>query len=139
MEKAVWVWLAAAIVFVALEIFTPAFIFACFVVGALAAGATTFITDSLVIQGLVFAVVSIILIPLTRPLAKKITKPSPVITNVDGLIGKTGYVKKEVSDTAGQVIVDDQVWQARSEKVIPVDKKVKILSVAGAKLKVEEA
>jgi len=139
MDKAVWVWLAAAIVFVALEIFTPAFIFACFVVGALAAGATTFITDSFVIQGLVFAVVSIVLIPLTRPLARKITKPSPVISNVDGLIGKYGYVKKEVSDTAGQIIVDDQVWQARAEKVIPVDKKVKILSVAGAKVTVEEA
>ena len=139
MEKAVWVWLAAAIIFVALEIFTPAFLFACFVVGALAAGAMTFFTDSFVIQGAVFAVVSIVLIPLTRPLAKKITKPSPVITNVDGLIGKFGYVKKEVSDTAGQIIVDDQVWQARSDHTIAVDKKVKIVSVAGAKLKVEEA
>ncbi len=139
MDKAVWVWLAAAIVFVALEIFTPAFIFACFVVGALAAGVTTFITDSFVIQGAVFAVVSIILIPLTRPLARKITKPSPVTSNVDGFIGKFGYVKNEVSDTAGQITVDDQVWQARSDKVIAAGKKVKILSVAGAKLKVEEA
>ena len=138
MDKAVWVWVAAAIVFVALEIFTPAFIFACFVVGALAAGATTFFTDSFVIQGLVFAVVSIILIPLTRPLARKITKPSPVTSNVDGFIGKFGYVKKEVSDKAGQILIEDQVWQARSEKTIAVDKKVKIISVEGAKLKVEE-
>lgn len=139
MDKVIWVWLAAAVIFVALEIFTPAFIFACFVVGALAAGATTFITDSVIIQTGVFAVVSIVLIPLTRPLVRKITKPSPVITNVDGLIGKFGYVKKEVSDTGGQIIVDDQVWQARSDNVIAVDRKVKILSVTGAKLKVEEA
>lgn len=139
MDKAIWVWLAAAIVLIALEIFSPAFIFACFVVGAIAAGITTFFTDSIAIQGGVFAVVSIILIPLTRPLARKITKPSPAISNVDGLIGKVGYVKKEVSDTAGQIVVDDQVWQARSDKVIAVNGKVRVLAVEGAKLKVEEA
>lgn len=139
MEKVIWVWLAAAIIFVMLEIFTPGFIFACFVIGAIAAGISALITDSYIIQGLVFAVVSIILIPLTRPLAKKITKPSPVITNVDGLIGKFGYVKNEVSDKAGQIVVDDQVWQARAATVIAPDKKVKVLAIEGAKLKVEEA
>lgn len=139
MDPAIWVWLAAAIIFVMLEIFTPGFIFACFVVGAVGGAVTTLITDSYVIQGAVFAVLSIALIPLTRPLARKITKPSPVISNVDGLIGKIGTVTKEVSDMAGQIIVDDQVWQARAETVIPPEKKVKIVSVEGAKLKVTEA
>jgi membrane protein implicated in regulation of membrane protease activity len=137
MDKVIWVWLAAAIVFIMLEVFTPGFIFACFVVGAIAAGVTALITDSFTIQGAVFAVVSIVLIPVTRPLAKKITKPSPVITNVDGLIGKTGFVKNEVSETAGQIVVDDQVWQARANNVIPPGQKVKIMAVEGAKLKVE--
>jgi membrane protein implicated in regulation of membrane protease activity len=139
MDPAIWVWLAAAIIFVMLEIFTPGFIFACFVVGAVGGAVTSVITDSYIAQCAVFAVLSIILIPLTRPLARRITKPSPVITNVDGLIGKIGYVTKEVSDKAGQIIVDDQVWQARADTVIPPDTKVRILSVEGAKLKVTEA
>jgi len=139
MDPAIWVWLAAAIIFVMLEIFTPGFIFACFVVGAVGGAVTSVFTDSYIIQCAVFAVVSIALIPLTRPLARKITKPSPVISNVDGLIGKIGTVTKEVSDMAGQIVVDDQVWQARAETVIPPDKKVKIVAVEGAKLKVTEA
>jgi membrane protein implicated in regulation of membrane protease activity len=139
MEKVIWVWLAAAVIFIVVEIFAPGFIFACFVVGAIAAGLTALITDSYIIQGIVFAVVSLILIPLTRPLAAKITKPSPVLSNVDGLIGKIGYVKKEVSEAAGQVVVDDQVWQARADKTIAVEAKVKVLSIDGNKMKVEEA
>jgi len=138
MQTVVWVWLAAALIFIVIEIFAPGFIFACFVVGAIAAGVSALITDSYVLQGAVFAVISIVLIPLTRPLANKITKPSPVLSNVGGLIGKTGYVKNQVTDTSGQVVVDNQVWQARSDKMIPADKKIKVLSVEGAKLKVEE-
>jgi membrane protein implicated in regulation of membrane protease activity len=139
MEKIVWVWLAAAVIFIVVEIFAPGFIFACFVVGSIAAGITALFTDSYLIQGAVFAVVSLVLIPLTRPLANKITKPSPELSNVDRLIGRTGHVKNEVSETAGQVVVDGQVWQARAKNVIAVDRKIKVLSIEGARLNVEEA
>ncbi|MCK5124804.1 MAG: NfeD family protein [candidate division Zixibacteria bacterium] len=135
----VWVWLAAAILFVVIEIFAPGFIFACFVIGSIAAGVTTVFTDSLLIQGAVFAVVSIGLIPVTRPLANKITKPSPIISNVDGFIGKIGIVKKEVSEVHGQILIEGQIWQARAENTFPIDAKVKVIKVEGAKFFVEEA
>ncbi len=138
MDPVIWVWLALAIIFIVIEIFAPGFIFACFVIGSVAAGVTATFSDSYILQIIVFAVVSVVLIPLTRPLAAKITKPAPVITNVDGLVGKVGYVKNEVSETAGQIVVDDQVWQARSTTPIGPDKKVKVVAVEGAKLKVEE-
>ena len=138
MDPSIWVWLALAIIFIVIEIFAPGFIFACFVIGSVAAGVTATMSDSYLLQIIVFAVVSMVLIPLTRPLANKITKPSPVISNVDGLIGKTGYVKNEVSDTAGQVLVDNQVWQARSDKTIGVNTRVRIIAVEGATMKVEE-
>lgn len=137
MYTALWVWLAAALIFVVLEVFTPGFIFACFVVGSVAAGVTSLLTDSYLIQGAVFGVVSLVLIPLTRRFAAKITKPAPVATNMDALIGKTAVVKNEVSSTAGQVVVDDQVWQARGETTIAVGDRVRILSVEGAKVKVQ--
>ena len=138
METAVWVWLALAFIFLMIEIFSPGFIFACFVVGSLGGALTAVFSESYLLQGVVFAVVSLILIPLTRPLANKITKPSPVISNVDGLIGKVGYVKVEVSDTAGQVIVDNQVWQARAETTIAADKKISVTAVEGNTMKVDE-
>ena len=139
MEKVAWVWLAAAVIFIVIEIFAPGFIFACFVVGSIAAGITALFTDSYVIQGIVFAVVSLILIPLTRPLANKITKPSPVLSNVDGLIGKAGYVKKEVSETAGQIEIEGQVWQSRAKNVVAKGQKVRVVSIEGNRLFVEEA
>ncbi len=138
MDPSIWVWLALAVIFIVIEIFAPGFIFACFVIGAVAAGVTATMSDSYLLQIIIFAVVSMVLIPLTRPLANKITKPSPVISNVDGLIGKTGYVKSEVSDTAGQILIDNQVWQARSDTTIEVDKKIKIIGIEGATMKVEE-
>ena len=139
MEKVAWIWLAAAVIFIVIEIFAPGFIFACFVVGSIAAGITALFTDSYVIQGIVFAVVSLILIPLTRPLANKITKPSPVLSNVDGLIGKAGYVKKEVSETAGQIEIEGQVWQSRAKNVVAKGQKVRVVSIEGNRLFVEEA
>ena len=138
MSPAIWVWLALAIIFVVIEIYAPGFIFACFVAGAIAAGVTSLITDSYVIQGAVFAVISVGLIPLTRGLAARITKPAPVLSNVDGLIGKIGIVKNDVSATAGQIVVDDQVWQARSETAVPAGGKVRIRSIEGAKVIVEK-
>lgn len=138
MYTSLWIWLAAALIFVVMEVFTPGFIFACFVAGAIAAGVTSLITDSYIIQGAVFAVVSVGLIPLTRGLASRITKPAPVLSNVDGLIGKIGIVKNDVSATAGQIVVDDQVWQARSETDVAVGAKVRIRSIEGAKVIVEK-
>ncbi|MEE9443902.1 MAG: NfeD family protein [candidate division Zixibacteria bacterium] len=139
MDRVIWVWLAAALAFIIFEIFAPSFIFACFVVGAIAGGITALFTDSYVLQGAVFAVVSLILLPLTRPLANKITKESPIKSNMDAYVGQTAMVKKEVSDIAGQVVIDGQIWQARAEKTIPADARVKVISYEGAKLNVEKA
>lgn len=139
METLLWFWLAAALIFVMIEIFAPGFIFACFVVGSLAGAATAFFApDSYLIQGTVFAVVSIILIPATRPLVARITKKSPILSNMDGLIENIGIVKKTVSEVKGLIKIDGQIWQARSEKEIEPGRKVKILSVDGTKMNVRE-
>lgn len=137
MTTALWIWLAAALVFLMVEIFAPGFIFACFVAGSIAAAGVSLVTDSYIVQGVVFAVVSLVLIPLTRPLAQKITRPSPVSSNVDALIGKTGFVIKDISEIEGQVNVDGQVWQARCDGKIQTGQKVRVLAVEGAKMRVE--
>jgi len=98
-------------------------------------------TDSWLIQTAVFAVISIILIPLTRPLARKITKEAPQKTNVDAMIGQTGVVVKKIDPDAdvGQVRVGGQVWQANAGKIIDEGTKIRVEAVSGARLYVSPA
>jgi len=131
-----WIWLATAAVFLIIEIGTPSLLFACFVVGAICSAVTTFLTDSILIQIAVFAGISIILIPVTRPLARKITKPSPQKSNVDALVGRPGIVIKPINpdQDSGQVRVDGQVWQAVADSTIGEGEKIKVDDVRGARL-----
>ncbi|MEW6015727.1 MAG: NfeD family protein [Candidatus Zixiibacteriota bacterium] len=133
-----WLWLAAAVIFLIIEIGTPSLVFACFVVGSIGAAVTSWLGGSYLIQLAVFAGISIILIPTTRPLARKITKPSPQPTNVDAMIGKSGVVLEKIdpSTESGQVRVDGQVWRAKANEIINEGAKIKVLSVVGARLNV---
>jgi len=131
-----WLWLAAMAVFLIVEMAVPGLIFGCFAVGALGGAVTATFTDSYLIQLAVFAFLTIILIPLTRPLAKKITKPSPQKTNVDAMIGMTGVVVKAIDPDkeAGQVRVDGQVWMAMATEPIEEGIKIIVNKVQGARL-----
>jgi len=138
-----WLWLAAAVIFLIVEIGTPTLVFACFVVGAVGAAVASTMTESYLYQAAIFAVTSMILIPLTRPLARKITKPSPQPTNVDAMIGQIGIVTKKIDPVSdvGQVRVDGQVWQAVCPEHLVEGTRIKVEKVIGARLhvtKVEE-
>ena len=138
MNTLFWIWLAAGVTFLILEVTTPAFLFACFAVGGAAAAVTVLFTESLLTQLIVFAAVSLVLIPLTRPLARKITKEPPQLSNVDAMVGRTGIVTRAIDPDkdVGQVRVDGQVWQAVAQSKIDKDDKVKIDQVVGARLHV---
>ena len=87
----------------------------------------------------IFIVVSAIILPMTRKLAKKITKDSPQTANVDALIGKIGVVVKTIDpDIAGQVQINGEVWRAISEEMIEENEKATVLKVAGTTLYVEK-
>ena len=129
-----WLWLAAAAIFLIVEIGTPTLVFACFVVGAIGAAVASTMELSYLVQLGVFAGISIILIPLTRPLARKITKPSPQPTNIDAIIGKTGVVTKAIDNAhgTGQIQVDGQIWQARSDVSLEPGVNIRVDKIIGA-------
>jgi membrane protein implicated in regulation of membrane protease activity len=131
--------LAAVVVFLILELATPTLIFACFVIGSLVSGVVSlFSPESYYLQIGVFVAVSVILLPLTRSLAKKITKESPQKSNVDALIGKVGLVTKTVDpEMGGQVRLEGEVWMATADAMIEEGAKVTVTSVSGAKVHVE--
>ena len=135
-----WFWMAAAVIFLIIEITTPSLVFACFVIGCIGSAVTSTMTDSYLVQAAVFAGISIILIPLTRPLARKITKPSPQLTNVDAMVGRPGLVVKKIDPAKdiGQVRVDGQVWQAVAEEVLEEGTGIKVDKVIGARVYVSK-
>ncbi len=136
-----WIWLAAAAIFVIVEIATPTLVYACFVVGAAAAAVTAYLyPEAYIWQIAVFAVISIVLIPLTRPLARKITIEPPQKINADAMVDRTGLVVKTIDPDLdkGQVRVDGQVWQAQAASKIEEGAKIKVINITGARLTVEK-
>jgi len=134
-----WMWLAAAVIFLIIELLTPALLFICFVVGAVAAGVYSYFSpDQYYWQIGIFVAVSLALLPPTRILAKRLTKPSAQKSNVDALIGKTGKVIKTVdADDGGQVQIGSEVWIASASQKLESGARIKVVSVSGARLHVE--
>lgn len=134
-------WLIIAGLCFVIEIYTVGFFIFWFGIGALLALLISFITNNLFIQVVVFLVSSSLLVVLTKPLMKKFLKNEKSIpTNYFSLIGKTGIVieKIDTSNSTGQVKVKGELWSATSDSDIEKDSKVKVLSVDGVKLKVEQ-
>ena len=95
-------------------------------------------TDNIGIQIIVFVVVGIILMPISRKLYKKI-KVNNVSTNVDRIIGMKGTVTMDITkDNIGEVKVDGKRWSAYSDMDISKGESVKILSINSVKIKVEK-
>ncbi len=140
MSTVFWVWMAAAVVFLILELISPTLFFVCFVAGGVVAGIFSYFSPELYYWQLgIFVVVTLGLLPLTRIIAKKITKPSPRKSNIDALIDKVALVTKAIDpDLGGQVKFEGEVWVALAEKKIEINQKVRIKSVTGTKLHVEQ-
>lgn len=139
MPNMVWIWLAAFVIFLILEIFTPSMIFIGFSLSALISGIYTyFYPESYYWQIGIFILCSVIMLPFTRRVAKRITKEPPQKSNVDALIGQVGLVSKAIDpDLGGQIIIQGETWRVTADNAIGLNEKVIIRSVSGTKLHVE--
>ena len=137
MTAATVFWLIAVIAFVVLEAVTTALVSVWFAVGGVAALAVSFFTDSLPVQGAVFAVVSAIALGVIVPaMAKRRRQNQPPVTNGSPLtIGKQGYVLADIRPGyLGRVHVDGLDWQARADILMPKGAPCKVTDVDGAVL-----
>ncbi|MGL4484188.1 MAG: NfeD family protein [Anaerovoracaceae bacterium] len=136
------VWLALAVLFGIIEAFTMGLVTIWFTVGAVAAAITTFFNGSILIQVIVFVVVSVLALVITRPLAKKHLHNKTINTNVDDIIGKTGVVTKAIKPySQGEVKIYGLTWTAvtrNNEQEIKEKEIVKVLEVQGVKVIVEK-
>ena len=132
-------WLVLFVVLALFELVTVNLVSIWFSFGALITTFVSLVTDNLMIHLAVFTISSILLLLLTKPFVKKIKRREVVPTNLDRVIGKVGVVTEKIeNDGIGEVKVLGKRWSAYSNKEIEVNRKIKVLSINGVKLKVEE-
>ncbi len=140
MSGIVWIWLAAAVIFLIIELTTPTLIFVCFFAGALTSGVYSYFSPGQFYWQIgIFVIVSVALLPPTRILAKKLDKASAQKSNVDALVGQTGRVIRPINpDSGGQVQIGGEIWIASASSALAEGARIKVLSVSGTRLNVEE-
>lgn len=141
MEKIMIVWIVMAIAFAVLEAMTTNLVSIWFTIGAVAALAAYFLNASYTVQIVVFVVISVVALVLTRPLVKKFSKPKIQPTNADMLLEKEAVVTETINNTyaKGAVKIQGIVWTARSsdDSEIPEGEIVIVKAIEGVKLIVE--
>lgn len=146
MSYQAWFWLAVIILFLVIEMITVSLVSIWFVGGALAAFLTAYFTETMWIQVVVFLAVSVVLLVLLRPLARKLSvkQKDQMVSGAKAMIGRQAIVTEEIDSVhaKGAVQVNGQYWTAKTELFrdkIPKDTIVDIIDVDGVKLIVRPA
>ncbi len=137
-----YIWLALMVLFILVEAGTAGLTTIWFAGGALVAFLAALLGAHLVVQVILFVLVSLLLLIFTRPLVKKYLNGRTLKTNADSLIGRTAVVSEEISNlrATGAIMVDGMSWTARSEteEAIPAGAEVRIREIRGVKCIVEK-
>ena len=130
-------WLIVAGICLVIEIATVGFLVFWFGIGALFAMITSFFTDNLIIQTVVFILSSTVLLFFTRPFVNKFSPKEKVKTNAFSIIGKKGIVTQTINPITGegQVKIGSEVWSAKSSEDVKIEKglAVEVLDIDGVK------
>ncbi len=132
-------WIVVLIIAVVVEIITLGLSSIWFAGGALIALIVAAFHGPIWLQILCFAVVSIVLLLFTRPIAVKYFNKDRVRTNAESIVGRQAIVLSEVNNLKGegQVSVGGQEWSARSTddaQVLDEGSVVEVVAISGVKL-----
>ncbi len=135
-------WLLLAAIFIVIELVTLGLTTIWFAGGAFVAAIAGACGANLVVQVILFLVVSIVLLVLTRPIAVKHLDSKIEKTNSEALIGQTAVVIQEINNVnaTGQAKINGMEWTARAKNdsdIIPAGTNVTIVEISGVKLIVE--
>lgn len=136
-----YLWAAAAVVFILIEAVTVQLVCVWFFVGAAAALGAQCLGAGVGLQIFLFFAVSVILLVLTRPLANKLTHGRREKTNADSMIGREAVILDCVDNIAnsGSTRVGGVEWSVKSAdgSVIQPGARVRIENIEGVKLVVK--
>ena len=134
-------WIIALLFFIIVETATAGIVSIWFAGGAAAALVCAALDLSLWIQLVVFFVVSVALLALLRPFAKRWIGTNKVATNADRIIGQEALVTEQIDrlHSLGAVRIDGVEWSARTEdgSVIAEGSLVRVLRIEGVYAYVE--
>ena len=141
MEPIMWLILLAC--FLVVEAITVGLTTIWFAGGALVAAIASGLGAGILIQWVLFLIVSLALLICTRPMAVRYMNKGVPKTNVNSLIGERAVVIQKINnlEQTGQVRINDIEWMARTssdEVTIPEHAIVTIEDVQGVKLIVKE-
>lgn len=131
------IWLSIASILVIIEIATLGLTTIWFAGGALVAALATHLGANWLVQIIVFAVVSLVLLVFTRPIAQKHLFKNNEKTNVDSLVGASANVIETINNKKqeGRIMLNGLEWSARSkdDKLIEEGTEVLVESIQGVK------
>lgn len=132
------IWIALAALFFIGEMLTTGFFLLWFGVGASVSAVLNYLGFDPLVQFVTFIIISLVLIGISRPFAKRITKDSPKKAAADRLIGKEALVIEEVAPhKGGMVKIDGDIWKAVAAQTIAGGETVNIEGIEGTKLVVK--
>lgn len=136
-------WLLLAAIFIVIEIISLGLTTIWFAGGAFVAALAGLAGANLTVQIILFAVVSIVLLVVTRPIAKKYLDSRTEKTNAEALVGQNAIVLDEVNNLleTGRAKINGMEWTARSKVdsvTIPAGAVAKIVDIQGVKLILEK-
>lgn len=130
-----FIWTLVLVISVIVEAITVDLVSIWFGLGAIAALIGESFGLSQTLQMVLFAVISVICIFVSRPLAKKYLRGNTIKTNLDRIIGKHCLVTETITaDNKGEVKVMGNLWAATSlnNEKIQVGEYAEVISIEGA-------
>ena len=131
-------WIILFVVCVFLEILTTGFFLLSVGIGSVAAAVANYMSFDPITQLLIFAIVTVICVIVSRPFAKKLTQGgSKKKAASDRLLGTEGIVVEHIDiEHSGIVQISGETWRAIADENISVGEKIIIKEIKGVKLKV---
>ena len=130
-------WIAFALAMAVVEVASVAFYAAFLAVGGLAAAVAALLGADVLVQAVVFLVISLVGVVVVRPTLVRRRRPR-LVSGALGMIGKSGVVTDPIKDehVIGHVQLDGESWPAVSAngKPIPTDATVTVTEIRGSTL-----
>ncbi|MGL5314186.1 MAG: NfeD family protein [Peptostreptococcaceae bacterium] len=131
------IWLAVAIAFAIGEFMTPTLTLVWFSIGAVILIFLSSVIESILIQIIIFALISTTLLVLATKKFVKEDKNYTYDTNLQAVLNKKALVKDTIpKNKSGLVILEGEEWTAISQngEEIEKDETVEIIKIEGVKL-----
>ncbi|WJV49653.1 NfeD family protein [Streptomyces flavofungini] len=137
MDMDAWVWWLIGAVALGIPLVMTAMPeFGMLAVGAVAAAVTAGLGGGVALQAVVFAVVSVALIAVVRPIAARHRSQRPeLVSGVEALKGRSAVVMERVDASGGRIKLAGEIWSARplhADQSFEAGQEVDVVEIDGA-------